>query len=210
MAVRGPVERGIVPNLARPGGNITGLSTFAVATVDAKLHKLARELLPGLSRVAILRSIVDPPGAVENQERTARSLGLQLTAVPFSNNDDVGSVAGVVERSNVQALIAPDTPLLLTHRRVIVQVSARRRLPAIYAFREPVEDGGLMGLYTDLRELGRRGALSDHGEGAMSSVARFTCVRTATLVGSKQAPGPRRDCCTSSCAASRPAARRNN
>jgi putative ABC transport system substrate-binding protein len=87
VAVRAPVERGLVASLARPGANVTGLSTFPVATLDPKLLELARELLPQLSRVAILRSADDPPGTIEAQESAARSLGLKLGAIQYEDGE---------------------------------------------------------------------------------------------------------------------------
>src|SRR5262249_10430959 len=154
---RAAVERGIVPSLARPGGNITGTSTYAVETIDPKLFELAKELLPRLSLVAALRGI-DPPGAIATQENTARSLGFKLAPIPFKNDEDASHVSVAVEHSRAQALIAPDTPLLLVRRKEIVQLAAKQRLPVVYAFREAVEDGGLIALYTDLKNLAQRSA----------------------------------------------------
>src|SRR5262249_41096314 len=98
VGVRGPVERGIVPSLARPGGNLTGISTYPVETLDPKLFEIAKELLPRVSRVAILRSTVDPPGARKRQDDAARALGFELVAIAFSNEEDVANVASAVER----------------------------------------------------------------------------------------------------------------
>lgn len=159
LAVRAPVERGLVPSLARPGANLTGISTFAVETIDPKLFELAKELAPQLSRVAVLRSSVDPPRAIERQERAARALGITLAPIPFSTLTDVGSAGDVLERSKAQVLIAPDTPLLYMRRKEIIQFAAKQRLPVVYPFREAVEDGGLIALSTDFQEMARRGAI---------------------------------------------------
>lgn len=158
IAVRGPVERGLVPSLARPGGNLTGISTYPVETIDPKLFELAKELIPRVSRVAVLSSSADPPGATDARQSAARTLGLKLTLIPFSNNTDAENAPAAVERSQAQMLIAPDTPLLYVRRRDIVQLAITRRLPVVYAFREAVEDGGLMALSTDLKALARRAA----------------------------------------------------
>ncbi len=159
LSVRAPVERGLVGSLARPGGNITGLSTYAVDVIDPKLLEIAKELLPRLERVAILSSSVDPPGATDVRERAARALGIKLAHIPFSNDADASRLPAAIEQSKPQALIAPDTPLHLARRKEIVEVAAKKRLPAVYAFRESVEDGGLMALSTDFYQLVRRGAL---------------------------------------------------
>jgi putative ABC transport system substrate-binding protein len=159
VGVRAPVERGLVSSLARPGGNLTGVSTFPVETIDPKLLELARELVPHLSRVAVLRSSVDPPGAVESQATAARALGLKLAPIPFSDERDVSNLPAAIERSGAQVLVAPDTPLLFSHRKQIVDLAAKRRLPVVYAFREAVEEGGLMALSTDFSESARRAAV---------------------------------------------------
>src|SRR5262245_64203383 len=78
VAVRGPVERGLVPSLAWPGGNITGLSTYAVEVIDPKLFEIAKELLPRLARVALLSSSVDPPGAAAARKRAAEAVGVTI------------------------------------------------------------------------------------------------------------------------------------
>ena len=76
--------------------------------------------------------------------------------IPFSDERDLSNVPAALERSNVQLLIASDTPLLYFRNKEIVDAAARRRLPVVYAFREAVENGGLMALSTDLQELARR------------------------------------------------------
>ena len=156
--VRGPVERGIVPSLAHPGANVTGISTYPVETMDPKLFEIARELVPRVSRVAVLRSAVDPPGARERQDAAARTLKLELVPIPFSDERDLASVPTALDRSGAQLLIAPDTPLLLVHRKDIINLAAKKRLPVVYAFNEAVEDGGLIGLGNDFVESARRGA----------------------------------------------------
>lgn len=159
VGVRAPIERGIVPSLARPGGNVTGISSYPVETLDPKLLELAKELMPQLSHVAVLRSAVDPPGTVERQEHAARVLGLKMTPIPFSNDQDASNAAAAIERSKVQFLIAPDTPLSFARRKDIVQFAARTRLPVIYAYRQTVRDGGLMALFNDFSVSARRAAL---------------------------------------------------
>jgi putative tryptophan/tyrosine transport system substrate-binding protein len=159
IAVRAPVERGLVASLAQPGANVTGFSTFPVETIDPKLFELAKDLLPQLSEVAVLRSAVDPPGAAERQETVARALGVTLTPIPFSNDHDAANAPAAIARSNAQVLIVPDTPFAGERRKAIVQLAAERHLPVISAFRQAVEDGGLMALSTNLKELARRGAV---------------------------------------------------
>ncbi len=158
VSVRAPVERGLVVSLAKPGANVTGLSTFPVATLDPKMLEPARELIPQLSRVAVLRSADDPPGTIEAQESAARSLGFKLASIPFSTNKDASNLRAAIERSKVQVLIAPGTVLQFAHRKEIIRFTAAHRLPVVYGTREYVDNGGLISLGTDLKELARRAA----------------------------------------------------
>lgn len=158
VSVRAPIERGLVASLARPGANVTGLSTFPLAIIDPKMFELARDLVPHLSRLAVLRSTDDPPGTVEAQEAAARSLGLKLSATPFSNDKDASHLRAALERSKPQALVVPGTVLQFAHRETIIGLAAKKRLPVVYGAREYVDDGGLISLGTDLKELARRAA----------------------------------------------------
>jgi putative ABC transport system substrate-binding protein len=155
VSVRAPVERGLVGSLAKPGMNVTGLSTLPL---DAKMFEVARELIPVLSRVAVLRSADDPPGVTEAQEMAARSLGVKLVPIPFSSNKDASNLLAIVGRSKAQVLVAPGTVLQHAHRKEIIQLAAKTRLPAVYGFREAVDEGGLISYGTDLKELSRRAA----------------------------------------------------
>lgn len=159
IAVRAPVERGLVTSLARPGQNITGMATFPVATIDSKLFQLVKEVVPHLNRVGVLRSVDDPPGASEAQENAGRSLGFKVTPIPFSNAKDASNLSAAIDRSSLQALIVPDTSLAYARRKEIVEVAAKRRLPVAYAFGDSVEDGGLIGVSVDFGEMGRHAAL---------------------------------------------------
>ena len=159
IAVRAPVERGLVASLAQPGANITGFSSYPVETIDPKLFELAKDLLPQLTAVAVLRAAIDPPGAVERQEMAARALGVTLTPIPFSNDHDAAHAPAAIARSHAQVLIVPDTPLAIARRQTIVQLAAAHHLPVISAGRQIVEEGGLMALSTNMRELAQRAAV---------------------------------------------------
>lgn len=158
VVVRAPVERGLVASLAHPGGNVTGIATFPVATIEPKLFQLAKELIQHIYRVAVLRSADDPPEAIEAQERTARSLHLKIAPIPFRNDRDVARLPIAIDEFKPQVLIAPDSSLLFTRRKEVVHSVAEKRLPTVYAFREAVEDGGLIAVSTDFEEMGRRAA----------------------------------------------------
>lgn len=128
VSVRAPVERGLVASLAKPGANVTGLSTFPVAIIDPKMFELARELVPQLSRVGVLRSTDDPPGTREAQDAAARTLGLSLSAIPFSTDKDTSHLRAALERSKPQVLVVPGTVLQFAHREAIIALAAKKRV----------------------------------------------------------------------------------
>jgi putative ABC transport system substrate-binding protein len=159
VAVRAPVERGLVPSLARPGGNVTGLSTYATDTTDPKLFEIAKELLPRLARAAVLVASTEPPGAASAREKAAQAVGVKVVSIPFTDEKDFANFPAAVDRSNAQLLIAPDNTMLYNRRKDVVRFAEARRLLAVYGFREAAEDGGLIALGTDLSELARRAAI---------------------------------------------------
>jgi len=157
FAVYAPVEIGLVPNLGHPGGNITGVAINAADMAGKRLQML-KDLVPTLKRVAMLTHPPHPTNAVQLQEAeaAARTLGVQLEAVPVRGVDDFDSALKAL--GGIGGLLHADTPLFVTHRARLVDAVARRRLPAIYAFRAYVEAGGLMSHGADLPDLYRRAA----------------------------------------------------
>lgn len=155
-----PVEGGIVASLARPGGNITGVTGLA-QVLNAKRLELLKETLPGVSRVAVLVNPTSPytPPFMQEREGTGRTLGL---ALPVHEVRDPGGI----ERG-VQA-IAADRPgavmvltdvMFITERPRIVDLLTRARLPAVYPEREFVDAGGLMFYGASLASLYRHAAV---------------------------------------------------
>jgi len=146
-----------VPNLGHPGGNITGVAINAADMAGKRLQML-KDLVPTLKRVAMLTHPPHPTNAVQLQEAeaAARTLGVQLEAVPVRSVDDFDSALKALR--GIGGLLHADTPLFVTHRARLVDAVARRRLPAIYAFRAYVEAGGLMSHGADLPDLYRRAA----------------------------------------------------
>ncbi len=157
FAVYAPVEIGLVPNLGHPGGNITGVAINAADMAGKRLQML-KDLVPTLKRVAMLTHPPHPTNAVQLQEAeaAARTLGVQLEAVPVRGVDDFDSALKALR--GIGGLLHADTPLFVTHRARLVDAVARRRLPAIYAFRAYVEARGLMSHGADLPDLYRRAA----------------------------------------------------
>jgi ABC-type uncharacterized transport system substrate-binding protein len=157
LAVYSPVEIGLVPNLGHPGGNITGVAVNA-SDMAGKRVQLLKELVPRLKRVAILSHPSHPTNAIQLQgaEAAARTLGVQLEAVPVRGADDFAPALKALR--GIEGVLHADTPLFTTHRARLVDAVARRRLPAIYALRPYVEAGGLMSYGPDHPDLYRRAA----------------------------------------------------
>jgi putative ABC transport system substrate-binding protein len=159
MYVRTPVEEGLVVSLARPGGNITGLTNDAGPGLQGKLLELLQEGVPKLRRVAYLgpRAEWDGPlGTSARSAAAARRLAL-LLAEP-SPNDYTRAFDRIVRERSDAVMISQD----VTHyrsRRLIAEFAARNRLPSIGPYREFVEAGGLMSYGQDLRDIFRRLAI---------------------------------------------------
>jgi putative ABC transport system substrate-binding protein len=144
--VTDPVALGLVVSLARPGGNITGLTNLA-PELSGKRLELLKETLPQLGRVAVLGDPSSPsyaPGWRET-EIAARSLGVQVQPLEVrAPNPDFAGVFSAITRHRAEALLTLSQPLIRVYREQIVDVTVKRRMPAIFHTREFVEAGGLM------------------------------------------------------------------
>jgi putative ABC transport system substrate-binding protein len=155
-----PVGFGLVKNLAHPGGNITGVSNFAEELASKQLD-IMRELLPRLSRVAILVNVTNPLHVPQWRETQLAAIKAAITLVPFEfqRAEQLEAAFAVFARERVDALLVPPDTTFNTHRRRIAELAASARLPAIYFIRAQVEDGGLMSYGPDVREGYRRAAV---------------------------------------------------
>jgi putative ABC transport system substrate-binding protein len=144
MATMGD-PRAIVASFAHPGGNITGVTTFSTE-LTAKRIELLKELVPNLSRVALLHNIGNPaaPPEWEETKTAARSLGLQVELLDVRSQGDLGRAFELAVRQHVDALVIGADGLTQMHQQTIVDLGARNRLPAVYPAREFVEAGGLI------------------------------------------------------------------
>ena len=158
FAVYAPVEIGLVPNLGHPGGNITGVAINAADMAGKRLQML-KDLVPTLKRVAMLTHPPHPTNAVQLQEveAAARTLGVQLEAVPVRGADDFDSALKALR--GIDGLLHADTPLFTTHRARLVAAAARSRLPAIHPLKGYVDAGGLMSYGADYPDVYRRAAI---------------------------------------------------
>jgi putative ABC transport system substrate-binding protein len=132
-----PVENGIVESLARPGGNITGLS-FSERELAAKRLELLKETVPGVTRVAVLLWAVSPPNqaAFKAMEPTARELGVALLPVEVHGPDDFERAFTAIAHGHAEALVVADNQLFTGHRERIRDFIIEKRLPAIGSWRE--------------------------------------------------------------------------
>ena len=154
-----PVGTGLVASLARPGGNVTGLSSMS-PELSGKRLELLKEVVPGLSRVAFLWN-PDVRGAVLDYKETegaARSLGLELQSIEVSRAEDLDRAFSAVTNQRAQALVLPGGTIVFTRRGQIASFAQRNRLPSMSAQNEYVDAGGLMSYGPNLPDMSRRAA----------------------------------------------------
>jgi putative tryptophan/tyrosine transport system substrate-binding protein len=156
-----PVVAGLIPSLARPGGNLTGVSVDPGLEIWGKRFQLFREVVPTISRIGILAQH-------QNPERTALLQTIEQTGIPIvdatlpdrASEDDYQSFFITLSQAGADALFVDGSPEHITKRHLIVELANKFRLPAIYPFRSFVEAGGLMAYGVDLAELFRQAARS--------------------------------------------------
>jgi putative tryptophan/tyrosine transport system substrate-binding protein len=154
-----PVALGIVSNLARPGGNITGVSVDAGIGMWTKRLELLYAVAPKTSKAAFLgsRAAWDGPYGAALRE-AAKGVGISLVGAPLAapfQEADYSRVLAAAVQEGAQALIISDMPYNFANRRLIVQLASEGRLPAIYPWRDAVETGGLMAYFFEGTDLYR-------------------------------------------------------
>jgi ABC-type uncharacterized transport system substrate-binding protein len=153
-----PVAAGLVDSLARPGGNITGL-TFSAPGIGEKYVELLREAVPSAARMAVLASRPQAPTVLREMQDAARKLNVALgVATLVRGPEDFEAVFAHAKREGVGGLIVPSDGVTNLHRRQVVSLAAKHRLPAIYTQSESVEVGGLMAYGPSFVDLHRRAA----------------------------------------------------
>jgi putative tryptophan/tyrosine transport system substrate-binding protein len=157
-AASDPVGTGLVASLARPGGNVTGLSN-QISDAGGKKIELLREVVPGLRRLAILANVGNPASVLDmgEAEATARALGLDVTTFEIRRAEDISPAFDAL-RGRADALYVCVDPLVNTHRIRINTLALAARLPTMHGLREYVEAGGLMSYGPNLPDLLRRAA----------------------------------------------------
>ena len=159
-SVGDPVGRGFVASLARPGGNITGVSNLAVA-LSGKWLEILNEAVPRLSQVAILRNGANPthPLFWMEADKVAKGLGLKLQSLEVRTPEDIDTAFESMQKERVGAFVTLPDPLLTGQRVRIAALAAKAHLPGIAAFRENAEAGTLMAYGPSLAANRRRAAV---------------------------------------------------
>jgi putative ABC transport system substrate-binding protein len=154
-----PIETGLVTSLARPGGNVTGMSMMT-SQLSGKRLELLQESLPGLARVAVFWNPPNPAyrPILRELEKAADFLGLELQRLEVRVPDDFAGAFEAATRQQVGALIVPADPLTTNRQKLIADLALEHRLPAMMDYKEFVRVGGLLSLGVDLTDLYRRSA----------------------------------------------------
>ena len=154
-----PLGSGLVASLARPGGNVTGMSLM-VPDLGAKRLELLKELLPRLSRVAVLWNAANPYSALVYKETQAggRTLGIDVQSLEVRGPDDFDGAFEAARRLRLDALITVEDPLTASYRKDIADFAAGQQLPSLHGIREFVAAGGLISYGANLADLSRRAA----------------------------------------------------
>ena len=154
-----PVGNGFVASLARPGGNITGLSTLA-PELSGKRLELLKEIVPKLSRVAVLGTSTSPGNAqaLREVELAAGAFKVKLQYLDVLDPKDIETAFRAASKGRADAVLVLASPVFTSHRTQIVELAVKNRLPAIYHGTEFVEDGGLMSYGASFTDLYRRAA----------------------------------------------------
>jgi putative ABC transport system substrate-binding protein len=157
--VSDPVAVGLIDSLARPGGNITGITNIAAVLVGKRLE-LLKETIPKLSRVAVLWNPQDPASAQQWKESQlpARELGLQLHSMEVTSTDKYEGAFKEAIKARSAALAVTHHSLAVSNQKQIADLATKNRLPAIYARGDYVDSGGLISYGADEAETYRRAA----------------------------------------------------
>jgi putative ABC transport system substrate-binding protein len=152
-----PVRVGLVASLARPGGNITGLASQYEEIVTKHVELLA-EAVPRLSRMVLLRHAASDTTTTRAAAGATDKLGLTTRVLEVSEVGDFEGAFRTARDDGTQALLVLPSPIFNAHRRVLIELAASYRLPALYEFKEYVQDGGLISYGPSIPDMYRRAA----------------------------------------------------
>jgi putative ABC transport system substrate-binding protein len=160
IAVRDPVGTGLIASLARPGGNVTGVSGYAGLESVAKQLEMLKEIVPKIRRVAILSNPTNAYHqlAIKEVNVAARTLGVQLQLLEARGPNEFDGAFAAMDKERVGALLVLSDVIFSSHGTRLADLAARSRLPAAYGVREIVEAGGLMSYGPSFLDLYQRAA----------------------------------------------------
>jgi putative ABC transport system substrate-binding protein len=159
VAVGDPVGSGLVASLARPGGNITGLTSIS-PDLEGKRLELLREVIPGVSHIAVLWNSVSSSQVIQEKEvqAAAQRLRMKVLSLGVRSSEQIENAFATIVRERPGALLVLADRLFLHHRDRIMDFAAKQGLPGVHAYRELVESGGLMSYGPSYASMHRRAA----------------------------------------------------
>jgi ABC-type uncharacterized transport system substrate-binding protein len=159
IAVGEPVATGLVTSLARPSGNITGVTSIS-PEIEGKRLELLREVVPSISHIAVFWNASSPVQVIQERETQAAAqvLGLKMLSLGVRSQEEIEDGFAAIVRERPGALLVLADRLFLHHRTLIMEFAARHRLPGVHAYRELVEAGGLMSYGPSYADMHRRAA----------------------------------------------------
>jgi putative tryptophan/tyrosine transport system substrate-binding protein len=159
IALADPIELGFATSDARPIGNVTGITPY-VKGLPAKQLELAREVVPGATRIGLVDDVTDPKAHPQRQEIEAAGRSLEIKIVPAEVRTaaDIDAAFQALASAGVQAVVVEQSNMLLFARQPIAEAAASKKLPTVYGYREHVEAGGLISYGADLRWCAHRTA----------------------------------------------------
>ena len=160
MVVNDPVAAGLVTTVARPGGNLTGLSMMS-SEVVGKQVELLKEVVPRVSRLAVLSNPTNPGHTpqLRQAEVAARRLGMRLSSLKAQTPAEIDKAFATMAKERADAVLVLLDPILYREREQIAALAAKSRLPSMHALRQEVDAGGLMAYGANLPDLYRRAAI---------------------------------------------------
>ncbi|MFZ1195706.1 MAG: ABC transporter substrate-binding protein [Pseudolabrys sp.] len=160
VAVGDPIGTGLVPSLARPGGNLTGLSSVA-PDLEGKRLQLLREVTPALSHVAMFINSLNPfhISSMEQARAAAQAMGIKLQLHDIRKSEDLDDAFTAIRKERPDALLILADRVFLHNRERIVDFANEQRLPNVSAYKELVEVGGLMSYGPSYEDMHKRAAI---------------------------------------------------
>ena len=154
-----PVELGFVKSEARPSGNVTGIAPY-VKGLPAKQLELAREVVPGATRIGLVDDVNDPKAHPQRREIEAagKELEIQILPAEVASTSDIGSAYDAFTAAGIEVVVVEQSNMLVSSRNQVAEAAAAKKLPTVYGYREHVEVGGLISYGINLNSCFHRAA----------------------------------------------------